>query len=425
MDHRHQQHLTELVRRADDAVARHGLQGVRAEVVLVLDVSKSMYGMYKSHAVHELATRLLALSLEFDDDGVIPAYAFGDQCRHVGDLTTQDFASWVEREVIRTGGDFQNGCKYAPAIDAVCSYFFPEDWHRPARVARVGRIFKRTQTVYPTLSAPRALPVFALFVTGGDCQDQPETTDLVRRSSRLPIFWQFVGLQSGKGAPTQFKYLKKLDNLGNTHIDNCGFFEVSDTRNDKVLFDGMTREFPGYLKKREVMTMLASVEDGGLRTKGAREVESAVQAASVERADTAEKLDARDGGGEVSSDALERASLRRAAEQRVISRRTERSQVAMPARTDAEPTRTMAPLTTRTVPAVLDGERTVIRMAAEDDDEDGGVQEDETQLGLEAAALFRAQTERTSMVTARADDDDDAPPARGGRPARPPGRPRT
>src|SRR5262245_24146137 len=119
MDDRNQQYLARLVRRADDAVSRHGLQGVRAEVVLVLDVSKSMYAMYKSQAVSELTARLLALSLEFDDDGVIPAYAFGDSCRHLGNLTKDDFAGWVEREVIRTGGDFQNSCKYAPVINEV------------------------------------------------------------------------------------------------------------------------------------------------------------------------------------------------------------------------------------------------------------------------------------------------------------------
>ena len=126
MHERHEKYLAQLVRRADDVVGRHGLHGLRAEVAFVLDVSKSMYAMYKSQMVHELATRLLALSLEFDDDGVIPAYAFGDTCRHVGNLSKNDFPGWVEREVIRTGGDFQNGCNYAPAInyyDLVCPVY--------------------------------------------------------------------------------------------------------------------------------------------------------------------------------------------------------------------------------------------------------------------------------------------------------------
>ncbi|MCC6622773.1 MAG: VWA domain-containing protein [Deltaproteobacteria bacterium] len=423
MDERHQQHLQELVQRADMAVQRHGLEGVRAEVVLVLDVSKSMVPMYKSRAVHELATRLLALSLEFDDDGVIPAFAFGDSCRHLRDLRLADFASWVEREVIRTGRDFQNRCRYAPAINEVCSYFFPEDWHRPTTVSTSGLIFKKRTTTYPSLSAPRALPVYALFVTGGDCEDQAETTDVVRRSSRLPIFWQFVGLQSGRGSRTRFAFLDKLDKLGNTFVDNCGFFEVTDTRNDRVLFDGMTSEFPDYLQKREVRAMLRPEDEGGKRTKGERHIAAAPDDEPAARElDTAARDEDGDGADhdERLTEAHERARQRQAAEARALSKRSARSRVDVPARQD-EPTSTLAPLATRTVKAMADTRvvaavedevalaapanegRTVIRAAVEED-----------------PVLAQLQSERTTMIAAR--DDDSAPAEK--RPAvRPPLRP--
>lgn len=348
MHERHQQYLAHLSERADAAVARHGLKGVRAEVVFVLDVSKSMYAMYKSNMVAELATRLLALSLEFDDDGVIPAYAFGDRCRHLSDLRFDDFAGWVEREVIRTGADFQNGCRYAPVIHEVCSYFFPEDWHLPTREVKVGRIFKKKQTLYPTLSAPRALPVYALFVTSGDCQDREATTDAVRRSSRLPIFWQFIGLQPGKGPTTRFNFLEKLDTLGNTHVDNCGFFEVSDTRNDALLFEGMVKEFPSYLARSEVTEMLLPAELGGRTTKGERG-----RGDEVHGADTAMRLafdDAGDAG--LDAEAAERARRRKLAEARARERRAGRSQVALPSVEEVEPTSTLSPLVSRTFKAV-------------------------------------------------------------------------
>jgi len=349
MHERHQQYLAHLAQRADDAVTKHGLQGVKAEVVLVLDVSKSMYAMYKSNMVAELATRLLALSLEFDDDGVIPAYAFGDTCRHLGDLTVRDFAGWIEREVIRTGNDFQNGCMYAPVIHEVCSYFFPEDWHRPTAEVRVGRIFKKRKTVYPTLSVPRVNPVYALFVTSGDCQDKIATTDAVRRSSRLPIFWQFIGLQSGKGAPTKFTFLEKLDTLGNTHVDNAGFFEVSDTRNDTVLFEGMCKEFPSYLALPKVAEMLAPAEAGGLATKGARgDVEVS------HSADTASRMPAFDpeaGPPASQLDAIMR-ERRAAAAARAASKRSEKSRVDMAARDElVEPTSTLPSQASRTIKA--------------------------------------------------------------------------
>ncbi|PIE16864.1 MAG: hypothetical protein CSA66_07045, partial [Proteobacteria bacterium] len=270
MDERYRQHLDRLVASAARAVAESGLDGGEAEVVFILDVSRSMYPMYKAKMVGELATQLLALSLSFDDDGVIPAYAFGDRCRHLGDLRIDDFVGWVDREVIRTGADFQTACRYAPVIDEVCRYYFPEDWDRPASEQVVGRIFKRKRTVYPTLSAPRAMPVFAIFVTSGDCQDRAATTDLVRRSSRLPIFWQFVGLQPPSGKATRFRFLKKLDRLGNTHVDSCGFFEPPSVWDAASLYTGLLNEFPSYLRQPQVEAMVRPRELGGLMTRGER-----------------------------------------------------------------------------------------------------------------------------------------------------------
>ncbi|MFO0749789.1 MAG: VWA domain-containing protein [Myxococcota bacterium] len=263
------ENLKNLQASASDAVAKAGLEGVRAEVVLVLDVSRSMFPIYRAKIVQELVPQFCAVALNFDDDGIIPAYAFGDGCRHLRDLRATDFSGWVDREVIRTGSDYQTHCRYAPVIHEVCRYYFPEDWDRPALKESVGRLFKKEQVVYPMLSAPRAYPIFCMFVTGGDCEDEEETADAIRRSSRLPIFWQFIGL-SPPGRLTQFRFLKRLDKLGNTHVDNCGFFEVSDTRNDKLLFDGMAREFPSYLEKPEVARMLRPAEKGGRTTKGVR-----------------------------------------------------------------------------------------------------------------------------------------------------------
>lgn len=267
---RHQEHLRALARSADDIVRQRGLDAVKAEVVFIIDVSRSMYPMYRAKLVQEVATQLLALSLSFDDDGIIPAYAFGERSRHLGDLSIRDFPGYIDREVIRTGEDYQRRCLYAPVIDDVCRYYFPEDWGRSTLERTVGRVFKRTETVYPRLSRPRTHPVFAIVVTSGDCEDREATADAIRRSSRLPIFWQFIGLSPPEGKRTRFRFLRKLDRLGNTHVDNCGFFEPTDVWDAGSLYDGMLNEFPTYLRLPQVLRMVRPPEEGGLTTRGPR-----------------------------------------------------------------------------------------------------------------------------------------------------------
>lgn len=366
--------------RAEDAVARHDLAHVRAEVVLVLDTSKSMYAMYKSNMVAELATRVLALSLQFDDDGVIPAYAFGEVCRHLSDLRADDFPGWIEREVIRTGADFQNACKYAPVIHEICSYYFPEDWHKPTSEVRTGRIFKKTATVYPTLSAPRVNPVYVLFVTGGDCQDKIAATDAVRRSSRLPIFWQFIGLQPTKGPQAKFKFLEKLDALGNTHVDNAGFFEASDTRDDKVLFEGMCKEFPNYLARAEVKAMLASEAAGGKATKGKH---SAAPESTVIRSTE----DVPDVQAEATRTvAPHKSRLLAAAEPTRVNRA--RETINDDGEVELTPTQLRRLRRQQAAEPIADNQ-TVMRQAIDDDDE-----------------LAAVQDESTRMITVQPEDDD-------------------
>lgn len=248
-------HFERLVDRARIAVRQSGLTGLEAEVVYVVDVSASMYKMVTTGLIQELSTELLALAVHFDDDGSIPAWAFGEAPRYLGPLTVEEFPGFVDRKLIRTGADFQSACYYSPVIDAVCRHFFPEEWARPARQKKVG-LFRKTQWEYPPLSMPRRYPVFVVFVTAGDCEDPEQTAETIRRASHLPVFWQFAGVTAPGEKPASFRFLKRLDKLKRRYVDNCGFFEPGDVRDSFALFGGLLNEFPQYLELPQVKGML-------------------------------------------------------------------------------------------------------------------------------------------------------------------------
>ena len=62
------------------------------------------------------------------------------------------------------------------------------------------------------------------------------------------MFVQFVGIGSG----SNFRYLRKLDNLSGRKSDNTGFITVQDMNklNDEQLYTEMLRQYNDWLNKK-------------------------------------------------------------------------------------------------------------------------------------------------------------------------------
>ena len=69
--------IVDLSKKAAFAANKHGIEGQRAQVVLVLDISASMNALYKTGVVQRVIERLLGLAVSFDDDGRIDLLLFG------------------------------------------------------------------------------------------------------------------------------------------------------------------------------------------------------------------------------------------------------------------------------------------------------------------------------------------------------------
>lgn len=266
-DEKHRR-LDELSVRASRAFVDSGLHGNTAEVVLALDVSESMAPLYANGFVGELTTALLALAMKFDDNGRVPVWTFGQDAVHVGELKAQDHRGWVDR------GVKVESCaapRLGPLIDAVGRRYFPAEWDAPPTSQKVGGKLKRTVVGYSSVVEPRACPVFVIAVTAGKNDDGLEATRLLRKASFLPVFWQFAGVGGG-----DLRFLKGIDKLTETWVDNCGFFvpEVDPLPepvqlgglvrrprfhlDEERLYGGLLNELPRWLEHDKVRPMLVA-----------------------------------------------------------------------------------------------------------------------------------------------------------------------
>lgn len=192
------------------------LNGLKAKVCLAIDYSGSMSDLYDNGTVQSIFEKMLPLAMEFDDDWTMEAWKFDNGTKRLKDVTPQNIANYVKKNINGSMG----GTNYAPVINEIVDFY------------------KNSKT-----------PVYVIFITDGDNWDKDDATSAIQAASRLPIFWQFVGLGNNG-----YSYLKDLDDMTGRYVDNADFFEVRNA-NDITYFN-LLNEFPSWLSNDKVKSML-------------------------------------------------------------------------------------------------------------------------------------------------------------------------
>ncbi|MGW1723778.1 vWA domain-containing protein [Streptomyces sp. NPDC002306] len=214
--------LVSLYKRAGDSLDRHGLDGQRAAVYLVVDYSGSMKPYYKDGSVQALADRVLGLSAHLDDDGRVPVVFFSTDVDAETDIALADHQGRIERIVAGLG--HMGKTAYHLAMDAVIDHY---------------------------LDSGSTAPALVVFQTDGGPINKLAAERYLCKAATLPLFWQFVGF--GDPESRQFEFLRKLDELAVPQkrvVDNAGFFHAgADPRevSDAELYDRLLGEFPKWL----------------------------------------------------------------------------------------------------------------------------------------------------------------------------------
>ncbi|MFI1936821.1 vWA domain-containing protein [Streptomyces purpureus] len=214
--------LVSLFKSAGVSLRKHGLDGQRVAVYLVIDYSGSMKPYYKDGSVQALADRVLGLSARLDDDGRVPVVFFSTDVDAETDISLADHEGRIDRIVAGLG--HMGKTSYHLAMDAVIDHY---------------------------LDSGSTAPALVVFQTDGGPINKLAAERYVCKAARLPLFWQFVGF--GDPGSRQFEFLRKLDELsvpGRRPVDNAGFFHAGqDPRRvtDDELYDRLVAEFPAWL----------------------------------------------------------------------------------------------------------------------------------------------------------------------------------
>ncbi len=223
--------LVSLAKNARVVLEKKGLGAHTAAVGLCLDISGSMQELFKSGVVQGLIERVMALGLNFDDNGAIDVFAFGLRAHDLGEFKAEDFENAGNRIVSQTG--LEAGTRYAPPIRSILT-------HYGFKKGILSRLFGGAKQV------PRDQPIYMLFVTDGENSDEEEAKNAIVDASRFPVFFQFVGIGGGS-----FTFLRELDTMEGRFLDNANFFEISDPTAipESQLYNLLMAEYPAWIEK--------------------------------------------------------------------------------------------------------------------------------------------------------------------------------
>ena len=195
---------------------KRNLETLVAKVGLVMDISGSMTARFKNGTVQEIVNKTLPLAVQFDDDGELDCWYYGTRARRMDSVNLDNYTKAVPKEwkqlMLELGG-----CNNEPVV-----------------LRMVLDTYRDTK-----------LPVYVLFITDGGVSKKNEIQKIITEASKLPIFWQFVGV-GGSG----YGILEKLDSMKGRYVDNAGFFALDDFKkvSNEELYARLLEEFPKWLK---------------------------------------------------------------------------------------------------------------------------------------------------------------------------------
>lgn len=223
--------LVSLAKKASVSLAKNKLDALEAAVVFVLDASGSMSGQFSKGNVQSVLDRIAVLAAQFDDDGEMDVWGFGEKHKKYSNVTLDNLDNYIQ--TIRSSGK-RSTWENLPGLGGTNN--------EPPVMEEIVDYFKDSK-----------IPVYVVFITDGGISKTRAIKEAIRRSANYPIFWKFVGLGG-----SNYGILKNLDDFTDRRVDNTHFFAMDDfgSISDEKLYDNLLEEFRPWIDETKKIGIL-------------------------------------------------------------------------------------------------------------------------------------------------------------------------
>lgn len=198
------------------------------QTVLCADVSGSMYDLYRNGRVQRIIDKFFVFGTSLRDACSMDFWAFGAKSRQFSPITMDNVRSYTFEE----SGGFERWM-------SMVNYQYNNE---PEAMRDIMMIYGGLRR-----------PVFVLFLTDGRLSSDWEIEEILIKTSRFPLFWQFVGVHG-----SEYGILERLDEIDGRHTANAGFFKCDDIDDlsDSALYSRLLGAVCGWTEELNRKKML-------------------------------------------------------------------------------------------------------------------------------------------------------------------------